>query len=972
MLLILFLFTYLLQIVPQDTKSFEFLNTSSGLSNNIAFDIYQDTEGFIWVATDNGLNKYDGYTFDTFYHSTHDSTSISSNVVRTIIEDQKGNLWIGTKNGLNLYHKESQSFTRYTTTLDSIFSNLDIKELATDTQGNIWFNTLRVFGYFDPTTEQFTIIDPSFHSFAMTTKDDDGLWVSSESGVLNYLPFASNKFSYKGEASEFSRRQIYYGPYSKKLWIPPTDSSQIFDDDFLSLPVLPNGLQPTRLMEIEENTLLIGTTDGLYAYIKNLKQLQKWTLSNDKSTLNQQIQSIYKDRNGGVWIGTLGGVYHYDPYGKPFGHIDIDPEFDDVVMGMKKVENEFYINTLGKAIYKLDSKGIPTQKIPLPDRFLPGGSFIWAIEKVPENEFPIWMATDSGLLRYDTTSNRFKEISLPFYEPRIKSVFTLLSTKKDYLWVASGKAIHQISKKKGHVLKTYHLYDTLKENNLQKLIFFNDQFFVGTEGGGLYTFSEDTGQLSPLNLINSKGVLHPFSPTVWDLHIYDNTLWVGTNKGLYKVSHETLGIEPVFDDNHIIFSIAHDQQGRLWMGSEKELISYEVATKNLKFYSGEDGIQNIEFNRRSALAAENGKLWFGGVNGITVFDPESIQINTIIPPVFITDVSVITADSTFQVNSYKKSITLPWDQNTLTLDYVALNYTNAFQNQYKYQMKGYDPDWVTNNLSRQARYVQLPPGEYSFQVIGSNNDGIWNQEGDHISIHILPPYWETWWFRSALLLLIVVAIWILYTYRVRKLLEVERMKLRIAGDLHDEIGSGLSGIALTGDILKQQIAQDSIKPQLVSRITTNARTLAANLDDIVWLINPKKETLGDLIMKVKTMANEFLHDTSLEIEDSVPDVFKKKVLSSEFKRNLLLLSKEAIHNIVKHSKADHVTLTIYLKGQTVHWRFRDDGLGFDQTEQNVGSGLISMRHRAQLLKAHLSITSEIQKGTEIHLQLKIP
>lgn len=972
MYLILLLFAHLIQTPQQDITSFEFLNTSAGLSNNIVYDIHQDSEGFIWIATDNGFNRYDGYTFDTFYHTVNDSTSISSNIVRTILEDHQGNLWIGTKNGLNVYHKESQSFTNYNTTLDNFFVNLDIKELAIDKKGNIWFNTLRVFGYFDPKEEEFEFIQPSYHSFSMTQQKDESLWISSESGEISQLMFDTNQLISKGQASDFSRKQIYYGPYSEKLWLPPTENKDMIDPTMISIPELPNNLLPTKLLEIDTNILLIGTTEGLFEYHKNTDKLKKWQLGKESSTLNQQVKSIYQDENGGIWIGTLGGIYHYDPFGKPFKHVDIDPAFDDIVMGMKKTQKGTYVNTLGKAVYKISSDGGSTKKITVPARFSPGGSFIWAIEEVPENKFPIWMATDNGLLCYDPEKNKFKEIPLPFYEDKVKSTFTLLNTESDHIWAASGKAIHLLSKKRGIVLKSYPLYDTLKETNLQKMILLNDQFFVGTEGGGLYTFNEETHQLLKLNVVQNHKSSEPFSPTVWDLHVVSDTLWIGTNKGLYRLNAKTLEIDLVFNDNHIIFSISHDDQGRLWMGSEKGLISYEPDEDVLKFYGIEDGIQNIEFNRRSTIRATDGELWFGGINGITVFDPTTIKSNTVAPPVYITTIQAITADSTFSIPRENKQIKLPWYHNTITLDYVALNYTNAFQNQYKYQMKGYDPDWVINNISRQARYVQLPPGQYTFQVIGSNNDGVWNNIGDQISIEILPPYWETWWFRSCIFFLIIISIWILYRYRVRKLLEVERMKLRIAGDLHDEIGSGLSGIALTGDILKQQVESDEIKPHLINRITNNARVLASNLDDIVWLINPKKETLGDLIVKIKTITQELLYHITIDFKEQVSDTYKKKVLSADFKRNLLLLSKEAIHNISKHADTDQAEISIQLKDHMLYLIFKDHGKGFDSTLTNNGHGLMNMKHRAQLVKANLNIESKVTQGTEIHIQVKIP
>ncbi|WP_439128231.1 triple tyrosine motif-containing protein, partial [Polaribacter sp.] len=418
----------------------------------------------------------------------------------------------------------------------------------------------------------------------------------------------------------------------------------------------------------------------------------------------------------------------------------------------------------------------------------------------------------------------------------------------------------------------------LESSNVQKILATNNKVFIATEGKGLFLYDVKTEIIKPLYHKKDKII----NSAIWDMILVDNTIWLGTNEGLYSLDITTLNLKKVDVTNSIIFSIQKDSFNRLWMGTDKGLMSYNLKTKYLDAYTKEEGVLNLEFNRRSSTKTQNGQFWFGGIKGITNFYPSKIKENTVIPKVHITKLNVITSDSTFVYNHReKKSVILPYNQNTISLEYVALNYTNSSQNKYKYQLVGRDKNWVEDNGFRFSRYVQLPPGKYKFKVIAANNDGLWNKKGDELFIEIMPPFWKTLWFQILIFITIAGVIYGVYYYRVKRLLAVERMKLRIASDLHDEVGSGLSSIALTSDILEQQYNKGNIKPHLLSRITKNARNLAATLDDIVWLINPEKETLGDFLMKSKTVSQELLNDTQINFTDVISDDDKKRILTPE-------------------------------------------------------------------------------------------
>lgn len=957
--LILFFFN-LFFCLKNYSQSIELLGVEAGLSNNIVYDVAKDDKGFMWFATEKGLNRYNGYSFKKFNHNANDSTSISSNVCRNILKDKKGNLWIATKNGISLFDEITETFVNY-----SIADTyLDIQELELVGDDKIWFNTLGKAGFFDIKKKEFHLVNNNYNSFCITSNTKK-VWISSAEGSLDVASKNNGKLTHL-KKNIGVRKQIHFGSFTNKLWLPK--GYELLQEECLIIPELPNKIEPTKLLEIDKNTLLLGSNQGLFEYKIDSKKIIKILLTEKITSLNQQIRSIYKDDIGAIWIGTLGGVFHIDDYKKSFQHLSVDKNTDAIIMGLESSKKGLYFNQFGKGVYEYSSTENTFNEIDISTDASEKNSFIWDIKQVPENNYSLWFATDKGLVCYNPKTRKSKEIPLPKGKDFFKNSFNLCDYDENFMWVASHTGIHKVVKK-GEIKPVLSVVDIIKEANIQKILALNHQVFIATEGRGLFVYDEKTNQIKPIYQSNKQII----NPTIWDMILVDKTIWLGTNEGLYTLDTKSLEIQKIAITNNIIFSIQKDDFNRFWMGTDKGLMSYHLETKFTDIYTKEEGVINTEFNRRSVAKTKDGQLWFGGVKGLTHFYPSKIKENKIVPPVYISKLEIITSDSTFTFNHRKeKSIVLPYNQNTISLEYVALNYTNPTQNKYKYQLEGRDLNWVEDKGNRFSRYTQLPAGKYNFKVIASNNDGVWNTKGAELSIEILPPFWQTIWFQILVILLIFGIIYTIYYYKVKRLLAIERMKLRIASDLHDEVGSGLSGIALTSDILEQQYEKGEVKPQLLKRITKNARNLASTLDDIVWLINPEKEALEDFLLKTRTLAKELLEDIHINFKNNISDADNKKMLSPEQKRNLFLFTKEAINNINKHANAKNVEIEFELFESQFYLKIKDDGQGFDTNKKTTRNGLISMKNRAVILKGKLDITSKKSEGTAIVLQIKIP
>ncbi|MDT0557991.1 two-component regulator propeller domain-containing protein [Ichthyenterobacterium sp. W332] len=721
--------------IAQKDYVFKSITTEDGLSNNIVYDVLQDNDGYIWLATNNGLNRYDGYSIKTFFHSKQDSSSISSNVVRTIIEDKRGQIWIGTEKGLNRFNKKKQNFEQPIGLIN--FPIIDnVSSIALDKFGKIWISTAATISFFDPKSLEVELaynIEDVLHIKPINEK----VWINNFQGDIISYDTKTKKTT--THAKKMSNSAIDFGNHSKRLWVPYDFKTEIDTSTLRRFPKLPNNILPRHLLEVDAQKSLIGTNNGLFEYDYTTKILSKIPLG--KSTLINQIRSLYKDNFGGIWVGTLAGVYHFDPYRKIFKHDDIVEESEDIIIGLHADNDGIYTNALGKGIYFKSSHSKEFNEITLPKIFPQQGLFVWDFETVPKSDFPLWMATNNGLICLDPKTLGFKQIDIPFKGKDGRISFSLLDTNQDFLWVSSHRAIHKIRKKDGILLTSFSLDEDIKYPGIQKIVRLKDYIFIATESRGLFSFHVKSHKFSEVNFKNSNGILNS---SIWDLFVSGNTLWIGANKGLYKFSLGANGIVPVLEDNQVVFSIIQDDSGVLWMGSDKGIKTYETESKSVRYFTTDNGLKNPEFNRKSAIKTRDGRLWLGGVNGITSFDPSAIKKDNPNPPlVHITNLQVVTSDSTFSVFKAQKKLKLPWEHNTLEIEYVGLNYTNTSQNKYKYKMEGHDPNWVNNNEPSKARYVRLPVGTYTFKVLAANNDGKWNKEGDRIEIEISPPIWRT-------------------------------------------------------------------------------------------------------------------------------------------------------------------------------------------------------------------------------------
>ncbi len=842
--IILFLLTYSLTAQPVDIK-FRHLTIDHGLSQNSGYCIVQDNNGFIWIGTQAGLNRYDGYTFK-IYESNYDNPNSLSNIfINSMYKDRNGIVWIGTEKGLNRFNPAKEQFTRYLHDPGdpNSISNNRIFSICGNNSGMLWIGTEDGLNTFDQRKNQFTCFktDPdnansiSNNVIRSVYLDRSGvLWIGTYGGGLNRFDPEKKRFTcYKNRADDSNSLSNNYvlsicEDNSEILWIG-TDGGGLnkFDREkemfvsYKNMPEDPFSLSDNNVSVICQDrtgTLWIGTDNGgLNIFNPRNESFTCYQNDpNDPTSLSKnRIKSIYEDNNGGLWVGTRGGgINNYNRKEQKFTYYRHEPN------------NPNSLND----------------------------NMIWRIYE--DHDGVLWIGTDEGgLNRFDREKNEFKHYK---HEPRnpnsisYNRVIAICEDKAGVLWVGTnGGGLNRFDRETERFIRYKsdpNDRHSLSDNRV--VCNYEDRsgiLWIGTKGGGLNRFNRETGQFfhykynqdDPYSLGSNKvytigedrsGVLwigtfggglnkfdrekeqftryqsDPDNPNSLSdnfiMSFYEDksgNLWIGTtNKGLNKFNpgknsfiHFTK--EDGLPDN-AIYCILEDERGNLWVSTNKGISKFNPKTEEFKNYDMKDGLQSNEFNCGAGYRCKDGEMFFGGVNGFNAFFPDSIKDNQDIPPIVITDFQI--SNKTVPIGKMAdgrsildqpitetNEIVLSHKENVFSFEFSALNYLHPEKNQYAFMMEGLDDDWHFTGNRRFASYTGLPPGKYLFRVKGSNNDGVWNEEGTSVKITIIPPFWKTWWFYAVFIILIILLLAAISIYQVNrlKIQKEEEERQRITG-----------------------------------------------------------------------------------------------------------------------------------------------------------------------------------------------
>lgn len=959
---------------------FQHLTIEDGLSQDIVTAIIQDEEGFMWFSTEDGLNRYDGISVTIYKHIPNDSTSLGSNFVSSLFADHRGHLWVSTTAGVDILDIRTNAFHHVT----ALGRHISATDFSFSPDSAIWMGSnAGVFRYADGV---FTRAVLDRHPIAQNVWglqfERDRMWLIDTSG-LRYCTMEKEQLSTMALPPVFGVLKGWvisqvWRDMRRQLWVSTNNGIFRFDSALTTYkhyaggparnPVLRDGAV-RKGIEDRQGTLWFGTMSGLEKYEPSLDTFTHFESDpgNPSGFLGNRVYAFYVDRTGLLWIGTYrGGINMYSPIREKFRLFTPPPETkaQDIFVINQTPEGELLIGTDNGLYSVASSPGAPW--IPYA-RF--AGRSIFSIARLDNGR--TWIGTTGAIEPLDDRHDRSARITLPVHDP-IRLIF---QDNDGQIWIGTDTyGVYTLDPRTGGVARWSLPQQPYRTGAWSMFQDPTRQLWIGTWNSE-YSFRYDRHRGTVLRYGN--GPLADVFLSSPPIRVFREdsaqTLWLGTwGGGIYHLDSAYRPVQHFTELDGLasdyVKSMEIDRKGEFWIGTERGLSSFDPKTRTFKTYTQRDGLPSNFFYSGSSFKTMKGILYFGGQKGLVGFNPDSIPRNGTPPPVVITGFRVLDKPIPPAAWSSEASeVTLRYDQDFFSFEYVALDFTEPKRNQYAYMLEGFDRGWIQAGTRRYAGYTHLDPGTYRFGVRASNNDGVWNNVGATITVIITPAFWMTWWFRVLVMVMIVLALYLSYQYRLRKLLEVERLRQRIARDLHDDIGTNLSAIVLASQIT----SRENIPPALhesVDDIRSVAMETQDHMRDIVWMLNPKNDSLDLLISRMKDDTARLLRE--LPYSFTSPHELPAKI-DLTLKRNIFLVYKEALHNILKHSGASRVEIQVGLEGGTLELNIKDNGKGFDPSTVIPGNGLDSIKERATQIGARLRIQSHPGGGAEIHLSAKI-
>ena len=897
MVISLFCFACCVQLQAQSRYSqFNHLTTDNGLSSNRIWCICRDCKDYLWMGTDIGLDKYDSYEVKKYRHDDSLPGTISSNNILCIYEDLDKKVWIGTNNGLNLYDPERDNFTIFKNNpadKTSLNSNY-VGSIAEDKTGNLWILTEgNCLNKWVPGTHSFIryqFVDTKNGLWARPSKmislDSKGnLWIVSQNNGVNCFDPETGKFKEFVDPSINLGNNCFKSIYvdkSDKVWIT-TDGNGFFSydpakDKFEQFGSKGDGKGTNQkilmaiIPEDDDHLLLAADQGGINRFNVISKTFEYYTYdnSNEEGLNNNGIWCLYRDREGILWVGTSGGGINYINSRKNkfklFRHTNSPNSLSYSFTGCFFEDHQglIWIGTDGGGVDVFDPvKGSFKMFMHNPsDPYSISGNVIRSITE--DRDQNIWVATwDAGLDRYDRTTKRFFRYMPDKNNPAAISGNSVWNIKLDHnglLWLGNYSVGTDLFDVKKGVIKRFRFNnnDPKSISSNQPYFFYEDfekNMWICTENG-LNLYDYKTNSFKVYNFPNNQ--IEAF------LRDAAGNLWVGSNtKGVFFCNPDGTIIKTYDITNGLpsnkVQAIVEDNHGNLWISTSGGISNLDLKTQKFRNYTKEDGLQSDQFFQQSFLKTRKGEIYFGGFSGFNSFYPDSLKDNSFIPPVYITDFQIFNKPVPFAIPggqfpthiSEAKEITLNWNQSVLSFAFSAINYSNPEKNQYAYIMESFEKEWNYTNASRRyVTYTNLDPGNYTFRVIASNNDGLWNKKGVSLRIIILPPWWKTLWFKIISVSAIIFVLVSLFLIRVRSLnkqktllvksVEIKTSELQEKNDILIKQAEKLnqSNVLLE----ERQMEIESQKEELVSQ-----QEILVNMNNELHSLNVSKDKFFSII-----------------------------------------------------------------------------------------------------------------------------
>lgn len=958
--------------------------TDEGLPFNFVQAIAQTRDGYVWVGTRDGLARFDGIQFTVF--NPTNTPEIKNSSITALCADKEGTLWIGTDGG-GLVRLLDGVFSRFTKP-DGLAGDF-VRALHEGRDGAIWIATgSGISRYRAGKFVNFTRRQGLFSDIVSSIYEDSDeiVWVASAGGVNRIEkgkvvePFPGSK-----DIPRTPVRGIAQDAEGA-IWIGSNNGALRYYRGQVSAFTPGSGLSHSFVSTFcvdGGSNLWAGTYGGLNRF--NGERFIS-ELRNDGASYDQ-VNAIVKDHEGNLWVGSKEGLIRFEPKRISSFTMKEGLTHNNVMSVLEDHSGTTWVGTWGGGLNKIRDGRVSVYSA------TNGLTHDMVLATWEGRDGSIWAGTDFG-----GGLNRLKNGNLKHYTgrhgPANGAIRAIYEDRSGNVWIGTSKGLSCL---RGNNFTTY----TTKENLAGDLV-----HAIWEDHEGLLWFGTDGG-LSQWhdgkfkNYTTKDGLSHNTVMSIYEDAEHD--LWIGTQGGLSRLhgGHFTIYTtrQGLFSDE--IFEILEDDYGYLWMSclkgifrvSRKDLDALEenpAKTVNCISYGRDEGQMSIQCNgvaKPAAWKSRDGRLLFATTKGVIAVDPNN-KTSEAPPPVFIEELVVdrravnwMTAETA--LHAHDAPVQIPPGRGELEFRYTALGFHTPEKNRFKYKLENADLDWIDAGTRRTAHYNNIYPGTYRFRVLACNSDGFWNEEGATLAVVLQPHLWETWWFRSLIGVAAVVVVGGTARHftktrmlRQLELLEqqhaIEKERSRIAQDMHDEVGARLTEIMLVSDRAQDNKADVEKADASLVKISSMARAVVDGLDALVWTVNPKNDSLDNLVTYICEYAQGFLEASGVQCRFDVPGELPAVPLSSEVRHNVLLVAKEALNNAVKHSRGTEVSVKLRADSSALQIEISDNGRGFEKAATSArGNGLQNMEKRMRNIGGTLELTSAPGKGTVISIQIPL-
>jgi ligand-binding sensor domain-containing protein/two-component sensor histidine kinase len=1010
------------------------LSATEGLSQGMINDMVVDQLGYLYVATKEGLNRFDGNNFKVYRHTPKYPKSIADNFVSALYVDEKNRIWSGTYNsGLDCFDTSTETFTHISLNelnekgsgLHNIASiqsvgkgrimvwigeNLKIIELNTSKKG---IHLREIEDLYPGLNSAF---QGNFKNKNIICQSNGLIWIKSGKNIFRY--------STKGlepilvdiplQTDFLTTERLWENPHTKQMFLVLENSILQFDNTtnkFLPWLVLPAPYSFSNLVFADREGNIWSSFENKY-YLRINPKTASFELVEPKSIgLNDGTIMLKAkvDNQGNIWLGSNGwGLFKISPTYIYFKKIKSYPTKNFYYAWpfriSKKGLNAVYAPTLiadwankieQTELYKKGFRNSEYKEHFAEDG---NGNYWFAMSNILNKNTVIFkMDAFSGAYsimkekKSTVSDNGFRDFQ-PIFSDKKKRIWAAehsrLDTAKIYLFEQGGKTTKEF------ILPILQKWPS-EQRTVSDWVEDQDGTIWMATTMGLFALLPETGQWKIYGeggVKNKSLSLNKLLSVCLDPNQPQKYIWIGTEGGGLNRLDKTTGIITIYTiknglPNNVIYSIQSDIHKNLWLSTNNGLCLFNPNTLICRNFDKSHGLEGNEFNRYQFSKSNTGEIYLGGVGFNIHFNPEDFYTLSPSAKIVINGLKVLNKEIGIdnqdaqkkpiisKAIEYTQKITLHHNQSMVSFNFALLDLKNPASNYYRYKLVGLYNDWVDNGKKSEAIFTNIEPGSYTFIVSGHNGDGVWSKPAQ-IELVIEPAWWQTWWFKAILFIIFIALLYIFFQYRVSKAVELEKLRNRIAQDLHDEIGSTLSSVSIYSSALSKSFKNlPKNQSEIIDKISDSTINMMATMNDIVWSINPANDSFENLINRMRAYASSVTEATDIKLHfENTLDNDKIRITMLQ-RKNLYLIFKEAVNNSLKHSDCTHLSIKLSMTNKKLELLVTDNGKGMvadNNFETKMGgNGIGNMYSRAKESNGSISIVSRPKEGTSIQFCMNV-